>query len=130
MSIKQLGVLKAAPILAAAPVVSTAEGIFFLNENANGVILIGTLISIAGVVVVIRGDTRTTEPPTIDIVNEGTSSNFIESHPILIGYLAAIGACLEYGTIPPLGRVAVAGLADRWQCRRVLHTSSCNSFHN
>ena len=112
VSIKQLGVLKAAPILAAAPVVSTAEGIFFLNENANGVILIGTLISIAGVVVVIRGDTRTTEPPTIDIVNEGTSSNFIKRHPILIGYLAAIGACLAYGTIPPLGRVAVAELAE------------------
>ena len=111
ISIKKLGVLKAAPILAAAPIVSTAEGIFFLNEHANWIILLGTLVSIGGVVVVINGDTRVKEASLTTTPLNVIEPSFIKRHPVFLGYLAALGACFAYGTIPSLGRVAVAELA-------------------
>ena len=177
-SIKHLGVLKANPILAMAPIVSAFEGVVFLGERINWAIGAGTLLAVSGVIIVVYGEVTARggpasraprpaaanaasgapRPSTAGAAPDGPASDalrpatagaapggpasdaprsatagaapgaprhatagatpggkrpgLIERRPRLIGYLAAAGAAVAYGTVPLLGRIAVTGEAD------------------
>jgi drug/metabolite transporter (DMT)-like permease len=114
MSMKRLGLLRANPILASAPIISAFEGVVFLNEEINIAIGAGTLLAVIGMVVVISGEAKARGVAKVEIgTTVGTESRGItKRHPLLLGYLAAVGSALAYGTIPALGRVAVTELAS------------------
>ena len=149
-SIKHLGVLKANPILAMAPIVSAFEGVVFLGERINWAIGAGTLLAVSGVIIVVYGEvtarrgpaSRAPRPaatgaaapnaprhaatgaapgaPASSVPRQAAAGatpgakrpGLIERRPQLIGYLAAAGAAVAYGTVPLLGRIAVTGEAD------------------
>ncbi len=119
-SIKHLGVLKANPILAMAPIVSAFEGVVFLGERINWAIGAGTLLAVSGVIIVVYGEvtarrgpaSRAPRPAAASVAPGGKPPGLIERRPQLIGYLAAAGAAVAYGTVPLLGRIAVTGEAD------------------
>ena len=112
VSIKNLGILRANPILAMSPIVSAFEGVVFLDERLNWAIAGGTLLAVAGLIVVVYGEVAArgaqapqpaAPPPAFGAKRPG----LIERRPRLFGYLAATGAACAYGTVPALGRVAV-----------------------
>ncbi len=107
IAMRQLGVLKANPILAMAPIVSAFEGVVFLNERINPALGAGTLLAVSGVIVVVYGEVTarggaTPAPPG--------AKGFAGRNPRFAGYLAAACAAVAYGTVPALGRVAVTEL--------------------
>ncbi len=114
-SIKHLGVLRANPILAMAPVVSAFEGAVFLGERVNWRIGAGTALAVSGVIIVVYAEVTARgggvaagpRPATAD----GRAPGLVERRPRLVGYLAAASAALAYGTVPVLGRIAVTGEA-------------------
>ena len=113
VSMKNLGILRANPVLAMAPIISAFEGVVFLNERLNWAIAGGTLLTVTGVIVAVYGEVKARggegqspaapAPPSPD----GKRPGLIERRPRLFGYLAAFGAAWAYGTITVLGRVAV-----------------------
>ena len=119
-SIKHLGVLKANPILAMAPIVSAFEGVVFLGERINWAIGAGTLLAVSGVIIVVYGEVTARGAPASGAPRPAAASaapgakppGLIERRPRLIGYLAAGGAAVAYGTVPLLGRIAVTGEAE------------------
>lgn len=114
-SIKHLGVLRANPILAMAPVVSAFEGAVFLGERVNWRIGAGTALAVSGVIIVVYAEVTARgggvaagpRPATAD----GRAPGLVERRPLLFGYLAAASAAVAYGTVPLLGRIAVTGEA-------------------
>ena len=114
-SIKHLGVLRANPILAMAPVVSAFEGAVFLGERVNWRIGAGTALAVSGVIIVVYAEVTARgggvaagpRPATAD----GRAPGLVERRPLLYGYLAAASAAVAYGTVPLLGRIAVTGEA-------------------
>lgn len=114
-SIKHLGVLRANPILAMAPVVSAFEGAVFLGERVNWRIGAGTALAVSGVIIVVYAEVTARgggvsagpRPATAD----GRAPGLVERRPRLVGYLAAASAAVAYGTVPVLGRIAVTGEA-------------------
>ena len=119
-SIKHLGVLKANPILAMAPIVSAFEGVVFLGERINWAIGAGTLLAVSGVIIVVYGEVTARGGPASGAPRRAAAPavpgakrpGLIERRPRLIGYLAAAGAAVAYGTVPLLGRIAVTGEAE------------------
>lgn len=119
-SIKHLGVLKANPILAMAPIVSAFEGVVFLGERINWAIGAGTLLAVSGVIIVVYGEVTARGGPASGAPRPAAAPaapgakppGLIERRPRLIGYLAAAGAAVAYGTVPLLGRIAVTGEAE------------------
>ena len=112
VSIKNLGILRANPVLAMAPIISAFEGVVFLNERLNWAIAGGTLLTVAGVIVAVYGEVmarggEAPRPPATMPPPDGKPLGLIERRPRLFGYLAAFGAAWAYGTITVLGRVAV-----------------------
>lgn len=115
VSMKNLGILRANPILAMAPIISAFEGVIFLNERLNWAIAGGTLLTVTGVIVAVYGEVKArsgggTPPPAAEPSPDGKRLSLIERRPRLFGYLAAFGAAWAYGTITVLGRVAVTDL--------------------
>lgn len=114
-SIKHLGVLRANPILAMAPVVSAFEGAVFLGERVNWRIGAGTALAVSGVIIVVyaevtaRGGGVSAGPRPVTA--DGRAPGLGERRPLLFGYLAAASAAVAYGTVPVLGRIAVTGEA-------------------
>ena len=114
-SIKHLGVLRANPILAMAPVVSAFEGAVFLGERVNWRIGAGTALAVSGVIIVVyaevtaRGGGVAAGPRPA--AADGRAPGLVERRPRLVGYLAAASAAVAYGTVPVLGRIAVTGEA-------------------
>ena len=114
-SIKHLGVLRANPILAMAPVVSAFEGAVFLGERVNWRIGAGTALAVSGVIIVVyaqvtaRGGGVAAGPRPA--AADGRAPGLVERRPLLFGYLAAASAAVAYGTVPVLGRIAVTGEA-------------------
>ena len=116
VSIKYLGILRANPILAMAPIVSAFEGVVFLGEQLNWAIAIGTLMAVSGIIFVVYGEVSargggTPQPVEPVPVSSENHHGLIERHPRLFGYLAAAGAACAYGSVPALGRVAVTDFA-------------------
>ncbi len=116
VSIKNLGILRANPILAMAPIVSAFEGVFFLGEQLNWAIATGTLLAVAGIIIVVYGEVaarggRSPQPAAPAPASDGERPGLIDRHPRVFGYLAAAGAACAYGTVPALGRVAVTDFA-------------------
>ena len=116
VSIKYLGILKANPILAMAPIVSAFEGVFFLDEQLNWAIATGTLLAVAGIIIVVYGEVsarggHAPGPAAPAPASDGKRPGLIERYPRLFGYLAAAGAACAYGTVPALGRIAVTEFA-------------------
>lgn len=114
-SIKHLGVLRANPILAMAPVVSAFEGAVFLGERINWEIGAGTALAVSGVIIVVYAEVtarggRVSAPPR-PAAADGRAPGLVERRPLLFGYLAAASAAVAYGTVPLLGRIAVTGEA-------------------
>ena len=112
VSIKNLGILRANPVLAMAPIISAFEGVVFLNERLNWAIAGGTLLTVAGVIVAVYGEVmarggEAPRPSAPAPSTDGRRLGLIERRPRLFGYLAAFGAAWAYGTITVLGRVAV-----------------------
>lgn len=112
VSIKNLGILRANPILAMSPIVSAFEGVVFLDERLNWAIASGTLLAVAGIIIVVSGEVAarggpTPQPATPAPAPGAKRPGLIERRPRLFGYLAAAGAACAYGTVPALGRVAV-----------------------
>ncbi len=111
VSLRKLGVLKANPVLAMAPVVSAFEGVVFLGERINAAVGAGTLLAVSGLMVVVYGEARARGAGRR---REGGASprarGLTERFPLLVGYLAAGCATVAYGTVPALGRVAVTEL--------------------
>ena len=109
MSLSNLGVVRANPILSIAPIVSAFEGVVFLGEEINPAIGAGTLVAVAGMIVVVWGEAkaRGTTPAQ---PSGGGGVETVRGRPQLVGYLAAGGAALAYGTVPVFGRVAVTEL--------------------
>lgn len=111
-SVRQLGILRANPILSAAPIVSAFEGVVFLGESINIAIASGTVITVVGVTIVVAGEVKARGPTrTVEAVVTDGKTGLLDRHPVLIGYLAAAGGAMAYGTIPALGRIAVTELA-------------------
>ena len=115
VSMKNLGILRANPILAMAPIISAFEGVIFLNERLNWAIAGGTLLTVTGVIVAVYGEVKARSgggapPPVAEPSPDGKRLGLIERRPRLFGYLAAFGAAWAYGTITVLGRVAVTDL--------------------
>lgn len=111
VSIKNLGVIRANPVLSMAPIVSAFEGVVFLGERLNWAIAGGTLLTVTGVIVAVYGEVmarqRAPAPAPPAPASGGKRPGLIERRPRLFGYLAAVGAACAYGTMPVLGRVAV-----------------------
>lgn len=114
VSIKNLGILRANPVLAMAPIISAFEGVIFLNERLNWAIAGGTLLTVTGVIVAVYGEVKARSggggaprPAASEPSAEGKRLGLIERRPRLFGYLAALGAASAYGTITVLGRIAV-----------------------
>ncbi len=115
VSIKNLGILRANPVLAMAPIISAFEGVVFLGERLNWAIAGGTLLTVTGVIVAVYGEVKArggggAPPPVAGPPPDGKRLGLIERRPRLFGYLAAFGAAWAYGTITVLGRVAVTDL--------------------
>ncbi len=115
VSIKNLGILRANPVLAMAPIISAFEGVVFLGERLNWAIAGGTLLTVTGVIVAVYGEVmgrggEAPRPPAAMPTADGKRLGLIERRPRLFGYLAAFGAAWAYGTITVLGRVAVTDL--------------------
>jgi drug/metabolite transporter (DMT)-like permease len=112
MSMKRLGILRANPILASSPIISAFEGIVFLKEEINIAIGGGTLVAVIGVVIVVSSEAKARGISAVAAAAATVPNprGFTKRHPDLLGYLAAVGAAVAYGTIPPLGRVAVTEL--------------------
>ena len=115
VSMKNLGILRANPVLAMAPIISAFEGVFFLGERLNWAIAGGTLLTVTGVIVAVYGEVKArggegAPPPVAEPSPDGKRGGLIERRPRLFGYLAAFGAAWAYGTITVLGRVAVTDL--------------------
>lgn len=111
VSLRRLGVLRANPILAASPIISAFEGVVFLGEQINAAIGGGTLVAVAGMIVVVSGEMKArgvqrgavgAAPPS--------GAGLLVKRPLLLGYLAAAFAAVAYGTVPALGRIAVTEL--------------------
>jgi len=116
VSIKHLGILRANPILAMAPIVSAFEGVFFLDEQLNWAIATGTLLAVMGLIIVVYGEVsarggRVPQPAAPAPAPGAKRPGLIERHPRVFGYIAAAGAACAYGTVPALGRVAVTDFA-------------------
>ena len=116
VSIKYLGILRANPILAMSPIVSAFEGVFFLDEQLNWAIATGTLLAVAGIIIVVYGEVsarggRAPQPAAPVPAADAKRLGLIERHPRVFGYLAAAGAACAYGTVPALGRIAVTDFA-------------------
>ena len=115
VSIKNLGILRANPILAMSPIVSAFEGVVFLGERVNWAIAAGTLLAVAGLMIVVYGEVLARSGAARQPAGTTTTTaapdeqrlGLIERHPRLFGYLAAGGAACAYGTVPALGRIAV-----------------------
>ena len=112
VSIKNLGILRANPVLAMAPIISAFEGVVFLDERLNWAIAGGTLLTVTGVIVAVYGEVmarggEAPRPAAPAPPPDGKRPGLIERRPRLFGYLAALGAACAYGTITVLGRVAV-----------------------
>ena len=115
VSIKNLGILRANPVLAMAPIISAFEGVIFLGERLNWAIAGGTLLTVTGVIVAVYGEVKArggggAPPPVAGPSPGGKRPGLIDRRPRLFGYLAAFGAAWAYGTITVLGRVAVTDL--------------------
>lgn len=114
-SIKHLGVLRANPILAMAPVVSAFEGAVFLGERVNWQIGAGTALAVSGVIIVVYAEVTArgggVSAPRRPATAGGRAPGLAERRPQLFGYLAAACAAVAYGTVPLLGRIAVTGEA-------------------
>ena len=115
VSIKNLGILRANPVLAMAPIVSAFEGVVFLNERLNWAIAGGTLLTVTGVIIAVYGEVmarggEAQRPAAPAPPPDGRRPGLVERRPRLFGYLAALGAACAYGTITVLGRVAVTDL--------------------
>ena len=115
VSMKNLGILRANPVLAMAPIISAFEGVVFLGERLNWAIAGGTLLTVTGVIVAVYGEVKarggeTQRPVDPTPPPDGKRLGLIERRPRLFGYLAAFGAAWAYGTITVLGRVAVTDL--------------------
>ena len=115
VSIKNLGILRANPVLAMAPIISAFEGVVFLGERLNWAIAGGTLLTVTGVIVAVYGEVKArggaaTRPAAPAPSPGGKRPGLIERRPRLFGYLAAFGAACAYGTITVLGRIAVTDL--------------------
>ncbi len=115
VSMKNLGILRANPVLAMAPIISAFEGVVFLNERLNWAIAGGTLLTVTGVIVAVYGEVKARggeapHPAGPATSPDGKRLGLIERRPRLFGYLAAFGAAWAYGTITVLGRVAVTDL--------------------
>lgn len=115
VSMKNLGILRANPVLAMAPIISAFEGVVFLGERLNWAIAGGTLLTVTGVIVAVYGEVKArggegAPPPVAEPSPDGKRVGLIERRPRLFGYLAAFGAAWAYGTITVLGRVAVTDL--------------------
>ena len=119
MSIQRLGVVRANPILAASPIISAFEGVVFLGEDINWVVGLGTVLAVAGVITVVTGEVTArggasvgAPPPSAPNTKPAMGvRGWLASRPKLIGYFAAVGGALAYGTVPALGRVAVTEIA-------------------
>ena len=111
VSMKQLGVLRANPVLAAAPIVSAFEGVVFLGERINAAIGAGTLVAVVGMIVVVSGEMKARGVrDRADRVAAPSGVGLLARRPLLLGYLAAAFAAIAYGTVPALGRIAVTEL--------------------
>ena len=117
VSIKNLGILRANPVLAMAPIISAFEGVVFLGEQLNWAIAGGTLLTVTGVIVAVYGEVkarggeeRRATVPAQGQAPDGKRPGLMERRPRLFGYLAAFGAACSYGTITVLGRIAVTDL--------------------
>ncbi len=115
VSMKNLGILRANPVLAMAPIISAFEGVVFLGERLNWAIAGGTLLTVTGVIVAVYGEVKARggeaqRPAAPTPSTDGKQLGLIERRPRLFGYLAAFGAAWAYGTITVLGRVAVTDL--------------------
>lgn len=115
VSMKNLGILRANPVLAMAPIISAFEGVIFLNERLNWAIAGGTLLTVTGVIVAVYGEVmarggEAQRPAPPAPPPDSKQLGLIERRPRLFGYLAAFGAAWAYGTITVLGRVAVTDL--------------------
>ena len=116
-SMKILGVVRANPILANAPLISALIAVAFLDEEWRWTIALGTLTTIAGIILVVSNDMgsrqrRAESQP--EPVREGADRNLglLERRPILVGYASAALAALAYGTIPPLAKYVTTNYAN------------------
>ncbi|PZC45270.1 MAG: Permease of the drug/metabolite transporter (DMT) superfamily [Chloroflexi bacterium] len=116
-SMKILGVVRANPILANAPLISAFIAIVFLGEEWRWTIALGTLTTITGIVLVVSNDMgsrqQRAESQPEPVRGAATESRgILERHPILVGYGSAALAALAYGTIPPLGKYVTTNYAN------------------
>ncbi len=116
-SMKILGVVRANPVLATAPLISALIAVFFLDEQWRWIIALGAITIIAGIILVVSNDMGSrqqraeTQPQPI----QGGATErlgILQRRPILVGYGSAALAALAYGTIPPLGKYVTVTYAN------------------
>ena len=62
-AIGKIGAARASPLFSSSPLWSTLLAVIFLGERPNGVIIVGTLVIVAGVLVIVAESRRISETP-------------------------------------------------------------------
>ena len=114
-SLKMLGVARANPVLATAPLYAAFVGVVFLDETMTWPIALGTVVIVSGVVFVVRS-----AMPRIALTVPATSAGgasealspprtlFGFPRIMVIGYVLGLGAAVAYGIIPAIYQVAIS----------------------
>lgn len=117
-SLKLLGVARANPVMATAPLYSAFVGVVFLDENMTWPIALGILITMGGVILVVTSAMRGSRPQPQPIPNAAPvpSGGAVETDSILarfrtpfyLGYASAFTSAVVYGIMPAMSKQAIS----------------------
>ena len=111
-SLKLLGVARANPVMATAPLYSAFVGITFLDENMTWPIALGMFITMTGVILVVTTAMRETRPqpqpaPAGGAVEAAPAKSRLLT-PFSLGYASAFASAVVYGVMPAMSKQAVS----------------------
>jgi drug/metabolite transporter (DMT)-like permease len=118
-SLKMLGVARANPVMATAPLYSAFVGVVFLDENMTWPIALGILITMGGVILVVTSAMRGSRPQPRPSPAAGApvpAGDAIETVSILsrfrtpfyLGYASAFTSAVVYGIMPAMSKQAIS----------------------
>ena len=111
-SLKLLGVARANPVMATAPLYSAFVGVTFLDENMTWPIALGMFITMTGVILVVTAAMRETRPqpqaaPAGGAVEAAPARPRLLT-PFSLGYASAFASAVVYGVMPAMSKQAVS----------------------
>ena len=111
-SLKLLGVARANPVMATAPLYSAFVGITFLDEHMTWPIALGMFITMTGVILVVTTAMRESRPqpqpaPAGGAVEAAPAKSRLLT-PFSLGYASAFASAVVYGIMPAMSKQAVS----------------------